>query len=81
GDNRIPGMVERVVYLGSTSQVYVRLPEGSVVQSLVTNAVHEEPWASGDACRVRMPSDSLRVLEQSDEAAAWSDDDNATSVA
>src|SRR3954466_15057379 len=43
GDNRIPGMVERVVYLGSTSQVYVRLPQGSVVQSLVTNAVHEEP--------------------------------------
>ena len=63
GDNRIPGMVERVVYLGSTSQVYVRLPQGSVVQSLLTNAVNEEPWASGDACRVRMPSDSLRVLE------------------
>ena len=73
GDNRVPGMVERVVYLGSTSQVYVRLPQGSVVQSLVTNAVNEEPWASGDACRVRMSSDSLRVLESSG-AAAWSDD-------
>ena len=36
---------------------------GSVVQALVTNAVNEEPWASGDACRVRLPSDSLRVLE------------------
>ena len=46
---------------------------GSLMQSLVTNAAYEEPWASGDACRVRMPSDSLRVLEQSGDA-AWSDD-------
>jgi ABC-type Fe3+/spermidine/putrescine transport system ATPase subunit len=77
GDNRLPGMVERVVYLGSTSQVFVRLPEGSVVQSLVTNAAYEEPWASGDACRVRMPSDSLRVLQQSRDS-AWSDEGSAS---
>jgi spermidine/putrescine transport system ATP-binding protein len=80
GDNRLPGMVERVVYLGSTSQVFVRLPQGSVVQSLVTNAVNEEPWSSGDACRVRMPSDSLRVLETSGDA-AWSDEAAGESVA
>jgi spermidine/putrescine transport system ATP-binding protein len=73
GDNRVPGMVERVVYLGSTSQVFVRLPGGSLVQSLVTNAAYEEPWSPGDPCRVRMPSDSLRVLEQSGDA-VWSDD-------
>jgi spermidine/putrescine transport system ATP-binding protein len=78
GDNRMPGMVERVVYLGSTSQVFVRLASGSTIQALVTNAVNEEPWASGDACRVRLPSDSLRVLEQGGQA-AWSDD--AESVA
>ncbi len=72
GDNRLPGMVERVVYLGSTSQVFVRLPDGSSVQSLVTNAVHEEPWSSGDPCRVRMLADSLRVLEHSEDH-AWSD--------
>jgi spermidine/putrescine transport system ATP-binding protein len=78
GGNRMPGMVERVVYLGSTSQVYVRLASGSMIQALVTNAVNEEPWASGDACRVRLPSDSLRVLEQSGQP-AWSDD--AESVA
>jgi len=79
-DNRVPGMVERVVYLGSTSQVYVRLPQGSLIQSLVTNAVHEEPWASGDACRVRLPADSLRVLESSGDA-AWSDEAEGASVA
>jgi spermidine/putrescine transport system ATP-binding protein len=80
GDNRVPGMVERVVYLGSTSQVYVRLPQGSLIQSLVTNAVHEEPWASGDACRVRLSADSLRVLESSGDA-AWSDETEGASVA
>ncbi|HVQ89347.1 MAG TPA: ABC transporter ATP-binding protein [Actinomycetes bacterium] len=72
GDNRIPGMIERTVFLGSTSQVMVRLAQGSLIQALVTNAVNEEPWASGDAVRVRLPSDSLRVLESS-ETATWVD--------
>jgi len=76
GENRMPGMIERVVYLGSTSQVFVRLPGGSVVQALVTNAAYEEPWSAGDPCRVRMPSDSLRVLKSSG-AAAWADGSGA----
>ena len=77
GDNRLPAMVERVVYLGSTSQVFVRLPDGTSVQSLVTNAVHEEPWSSGDACRVRMPAESLHVLEHTEDH-AWSDADSVS---
>ncbi len=72
GDNRIPGMIERTVFLGSTSQVMVRLAQGSLIQALVTNAVNEEPWASGDPVRVRLPSDSLRVLKSS-ETATWVD--------
>jgi hypothetical protein len=50
----------------------VRLGQGSLIQALVKNAVNEEPWASGDACRVRLPADSLRVLESSGET-AWED--------
>ena len=38
GANRLPGMVDRTVFLGSTTQVMVRLPQGAVVQSLVTNS-------------------------------------------
>ena len=72
GGNRIPGMIERTVFLGSTSQVMVRLAQGSLIQALVTNAVNEEPWASGDAVRVQLPADSLRVLESS-ATAAWAD--------
>ncbi len=73
GGNRIPGMIERIVFLGSTSQVYVRLAQGSLLQALVTNAVNEEPWGSGDPVRVQLPADSLRVLESSGDA-MWSDD-------
>ena len=72
GDNRIPGMIERTVFLGPTTHVMVRLAQGSLIQALVTNAVNEEPWASGDPVRVRLPSDSLRVLESS-STASWAD--------
>ena len=81
GDNRLPGMVERVgLSRLNLSGLSCGCPHGSLVQALLTNAAYEEPWASGDACRVRLPSDSLRVLEQSGDA-AWSDDAEAESVA
>ena len=38
GPNRVPGMVERCVFLGSTTQVYVRLAPGASVQALVPNS-------------------------------------------
>jgi spermidine/putrescine transport system ATP-binding protein len=66
GRNRIPGMVDRTVYLGSTTQVMVRLPHGPVIQALYKNNITgEEPYEIGDPVTVALPSDSLRVL-------AWS---------
>jgi spermidine/putrescine transport system ATP-binding protein len=66
GDNRIPGMIDRTVFLGSTTQVMVRLPHGPVIQALYKNQVTgEEPYEIGDAVSVGLPSDSLRIL-------AWS---------
>ena len=62
GGNRVPGMVDRAVFLGSTSQVRVRLPHGPVVQSLVTNASVGGGLASGQAVSVHLPPDALRVL-------------------
>ena len=38
GANRVPGMVERCVYLGSTTQVFVRLAPGASVQAMVPNS-------------------------------------------
>jgi len=37
GENRVPGMVERVVYLGSSTQLFVRLAMGERVLALIQN--------------------------------------------
>jgi hypothetical protein len=62
------------VFLGSVTQVMVRLPHGPVIQALYKNAVTgEEPYEIGDAVTVCLPSNSLRVLawsnREADEAA------------
>jgi len=65
GANRLPGMVDRTVFLGSTTQVMVRLPQGPVIQSLVTNHAMRDGLASGQPVTVQLPSQSLRVLAPS----------------
>ncbi|CAA9364610.1 MAG: Spermidine/putrescine import ABC transporter ATP-binding protein PotA [uncultured Nocardioidaceae bacterium] len=70
GGNRVPGMVDRAVFLGSTTQVSVRLPHGAVVQSLVTNASVHGGLTSGQAVSVHLPPEALRVLSTSSSAPA-----------
>jgi spermidine/putrescine transport system ATP-binding protein len=65
GTNRLPGMVDRTVFLGSTTQVMVRLPQGAVVQSLITNNAGSQTFASGQPVTVCLPPDALRVLASS----------------
>jgi len=62
GANRLPGMVDRAVFLGSTTQVMVRLPQGAVVQSLVTNSAMRDSMTTGQPVTVHLPSQSLRLL-------------------
>ena len=62
GANSLPGMVERVVYLGSAEQLVVRLATGDTLQALVPNAGEPHGFRSGTPVRVRLPADSLRVL-------------------
>ena len=62
GPNQVPGMVERSVFLGSISQVFVRLANGSLVQALVPNTSDAERYASGTPVTATLSSDSLRVL-------------------
>jgi spermidine/putrescine transport system ATP-binding protein len=67
GANRLPGMVDRTVFLGSTTQVMVRLPQGGLVQSLITNAAGICSFTIGQPVTVCLPSDALRVLAASPE--------------
>jgi spermidine/putrescine transport system ATP-binding protein len=69
GENRIPGIIERVVYRGSADQVFVRLPGGDVVQTLVQNAGGGIDHHAGDAVRLHLPAEALRVLTDTSAAA------------
>ena len=62
GENRVPGMVERVVYRGSSNQVFVRLPNGDQIQAFVQNAGDTTQYAGGDPVRIHLPPEALRVL-------------------
>jgi spermidine/putrescine transport system ATP-binding protein len=62
GENRVPGMVERVVYLGNANQIIIGLANGDKVQALVQNTGQELTYKQGDPVRVYMPADALRVL-------------------
>ncbi len=59
GDNRIPGMVERVLYVGSTT-----------LQVWMQNRGGDPPWQQGTAVTVHLPADAIRVLVDESEAAA-----------
>ncbi len=76
GENRIPGMVERIVYRGSNSQVFVRLPNGDQIQAFVQNAGDEAQHVSGDPVRVHLPPDALRVLADTGPAPHESTQEN-----
>jgi ABC-type Fe3+/spermidine/putrescine transport system ATPase subunit len=70
GANRLPGMVDSAVFLGSTTQLMIRLPHGAVLQSLVTNSARRENLATGQPVTVHLPAQSLRVLASVDESPA-----------
>jgi spermidine/putrescine transport system ATP-binding protein len=69
GDNRIPGMVERVLYVGSTIQVLVHLAHGETLQAWMQNRGGDPPWQQGTAVSVHLPADAIRVLVDETEAA------------
>jgi spermidine/putrescine transport system ATP-binding protein len=78
GANRIPGMIERPVYLGNSVQLLVRLANGDLIQALIQNEGVEIPFKQGDAVTVHMPSEALRVLTDTGTAPA---DEAAVAVA
>jgi spermidine/putrescine transport system ATP-binding protein len=69
GDNRIPGMVERVLYVGSTIQVLVHLAHGETLQAYMQNRGGDPPWQQGTAVSVHLPPDAIRVLVDDTEVA------------
>jgi spermidine/putrescine transport system ATP-binding protein len=62
GVNRLPGMIERVVFTGSANQVFVTLAPGARIQALINSATGPLPWRQGTPVTVELPAHSLRVL-------------------
>jgi spermidine/putrescine transport system ATP-binding protein len=60
--NRLPGMVERSVFVGPTVQVIVRLVGGQMIQAVETSRSGAGSRSQGDAVSVHLPADDLRVL-------------------
>jgi ABC-type Fe3+/spermidine/putrescine transport system ATPase subunit len=63
GENRLPGMIEEVVYLGFHQQLRVRLASGALVRADLPNDGTVVERAQGDAVAVHFPPECLRVLE------------------
>jgi spermidine/putrescine transport system ATP-binding protein len=62
GPNRVPALVERVVYLGAATQVMLRLATGESVQAVIGNDDAAATWPQGTPVHCWLPADAIRVL-------------------
>jgi spermidine/putrescine transport system ATP-binding protein len=60
--NHLPAMIERVVYLGSAHQVFVRLATGEQLRAVIQDTGEAPEHAPGDPVTVHLPPEALRVL-------------------
>jgi spermidine/putrescine transport system ATP-binding protein len=68
GEARMPGMVERAVFLGGSYEVHVRVLGGELLKAMVPNdgGVSASALESGAAVSLHLPPDALRVLRTSE---------------
>ena len=82
GDNRLPGLVERAVFLGGSYEVHVRVLGGELLKATIANDGNPLPvdLGEGTPVTVHLPPLGLRVLRQSEppRAADAADDPVAT---
>jgi spermidine/putrescine transport system ATP-binding protein len=70
GEERMPGMVERSVFLGGSYEVHVRVLGGELLRAMVPNdgSVSTTALEPGAAVSLHLPPDALRVLTASEPA-------------
>jgi spermidine/putrescine transport system ATP-binding protein len=62
GPNRVPAMIERLVFLGASTQVMLRLAPGALLQVAVPNDGTEAALSQGTPVHAFLAPDALRVL-------------------
>ncbi len=72
GEERMPGMVERSVFLGGAYEVHVRVLGGELLRAMVPNdgGTATAALEPGAAVSLHLPADALRVLTPSEPAEA-----------
>ena len=82
GDERLPGIVERSVFLGGSHEVHVRVLGGELLKATVANDGRDVPVSlePGAAVSLRLPPDALRVLRPSEVAAVQAEEDEETRI-
>jgi spermidine/putrescine transport system ATP-binding protein len=68
GDNRVPAMVDRVVYVGSVMHLMLTLAHGEHLQAWVQNLGGGLPYDHGAPVTVHFPPEALRVLSDTTSA-------------
>ena len=65
GDNRLPGMVERAVYVGPVRELHVRIVGGDLLKATIQNDGSAFAYEEGTPVTLHLPPDALRVLRPS----------------
>jgi hypothetical protein len=80
GDERLPGIVERSVFLGGSHEVHVRVLGGELMKAMVANDGAPPPVSlePGAAVSLRLPPAALRVLRPSEAGAEEAADEEET---
>ena len=63
GSDRLPGMLEHVVFLGSFRELHVRLVGGDLVKAIAANDGTALPYEQGSPVTLHFPPDAVRVLQ------------------
>jgi len=62
GDNRLPGLVEHIVFLGSFRELRVRVVGGALVKVVTPNDGNAIELEQGTPVTLNLPPDAIRVL-------------------
>jgi spermidine/putrescine transport system ATP-binding protein len=62
GENRLPGLVERAVYIGSAHELHVRLIGGNLLKASIRNDGSPFLYEEGTPVTLYLPPDAVRVL-------------------
>ena len=62
GENRLPAMLEHVVFLGSFRELRLRALGGTLLKAVAPNDGTPLPYEQGDPVTLHLPADAIRVL-------------------